>query len=120
MAEDLKDILSHLNKNVSQELLLKYLNNQLGKEEVHELEKQLLDDPFYNDAVEGLQEIDDTARLTLIAEALNRDLKKRTQKKRDARTKRQLQPQWWLYFSILILLLLLVLIYLFIHGRITA
>ncbi|MCF3109850.1 hypothetical protein LL912_13805 [Niabella sp. CC-SYL272] len=117
MAEDLKDILSHLNKEVSQETLLRYLKKELGREEEHEVERQLLEDPFYNDAVEGLQDVENPERLLLIAEALNRDLKKRTEKKRKERSKRHLQPQWWLYFSILILLILLVLIYLLLHGR---
>lgn len=116
MAEDLKDILSHLNKNISQETLLQYLKKQLSKEEQHELEQQLLDDPFFNDAVEGLEEVAHPDRLLLIAEALNQDLKKRTQKKRAARARRQLRPQWWLYFSILILLILLVLVYLILHS----
>ncbi|WP_300598712.1 hypothetical protein [Niabella sp.] len=117
MAEDLKDILSHLNKNVSQETLLRYLKKELGKEEEHEVERQLLEDAFYNDAAEGLQEVENPERLVLIAEALNRDLRKRTEKKRNARNKRHLQPQWWLYFSILILLILLVLVYLLLHGK---
>ncbi|ANH82448.1 hypothetical protein A8C56_17055 [Niabella ginsenosidivorans] len=118
MDENIKDILSHLNKNISQETLLKYLNEQLGKEEQHEVEKQLMEDNFDNDAVEGLQSVQNPARLTLIAEALNRDLKKRTQKKRAAIRKRQLQPQWTLYFSIIILLILLVLVYLFLYRHI--
>lgn len=109
--------MSHLNKNIDQDTLLKYLNEQLTKEEQHEVEKQLLEDAFNNDAVEGLQRIDNPMRLTLIAEALNRDLKKRTQKKRTAITKRQLKPQWGLYFSIIILLILIVLVYLVIHKH---
>jgi len=118
MAEELKDILSHLSKNVSQETLLKYLNDQLSQEQRHEVEKQMIDSRFDDDAIEGLQSVADTRRLALIADALNRDLKKRTQKKRRMIANRQLKPQWWLYFSLLILLILLVLIYIFIHTKI--
>ncbi|MBO9620654.1 MAG: hypothetical protein J7539_16645 [Niabella sp.] len=117
MTDNLKNILSHLNKNIDQDTLLKYLNDELSKEEQHEVEQQLLEDPFNNDAVEGLQGVDNPLRLTLIAEALNRDLKKRTQKKRAAVAKRQLRPQWWLYFSIIILLILIVLVYLVVHKH---
>lgn len=117
MAEEFKDILSNLNKDTDQETLLKYLNGQLGKDELHEVEKNLLNDDFENDAVEGLQEIDQ-AKMQLMVEALNRDLKKRTDKKRRAIEKRSLKPQWWLYFSIIILLIILVLVYLYLHRAI--
>lgn len=114
MAEDIKDILNNLSKETDQQTLLKYLNGQLGKEQMHEMEKHLLDDDFDNDAVEGLQEID-RARAELMVDALNRDLKKKTEKKRRARDQRKLKPQWWLYFSIIILLIILVLVYLYLH-----
>lgn len=115
MTENLKDILSHLNKNISQETLLKYLNGQLDAKELHEVEQQLLEDPFDNDAAEGLQGIADTQRILLITDALNRDLKKKTLKKKAFREKQLIRPQWWLYFSILILLLLLAMIYIYIR-----
>lgn len=117
MAEDLKDILSNLNKDTDQETLLKYLNGQLGKEELHEVEKNLLDDEFESDAVDGLQEID-RAKMQSIVEALNRDLKKRTEKKRRKADKKNLKPQWLLYFSLIILLIIVVLIYIYIHRSI--
>ena len=119
MAEDLKDILSNLNHDTDQATLLKYLNGQLSKDEMHEVEKNLLNDEFENDAVEGLQEIDQ-AKMQLMVEALNRDLKKRTAKKRLYRQRRNLKPQWWLYFSIIILLIILVLIYFYLHRAMTS
>ena len=118
MAEELKDILSNLNNNdTDQETLLKYLNGQLGKEEMHEMEKNLLDNEFESDAVEGLQEMDQV-KMQLMVEALNRDLKKRTAKKRTAISKRTLKPQWWLYFSIIIFLIILVLVYVYLKRSI--
>lgn len=120
MAEDLKNILSNLNKDVDQETLLKYLNHQLDAEELHEVEQQMIDNSFESDAIEGLQQLEDTRRLMLITEALNRDLKKKTQKKRAARAKRNIQPQWWLYISIIIFLILIALIYLYLHKSINA
>jgi hypothetical protein len=117
MSEELKDILSNLSPDSNQETLLKYLKEQLDKEEQHKLEKHLLDDDFENDAVEGLQSIENKQGIELTVAALNRDLKKRTEKKKREREKREIKPQWALYFSILILLIIIVLIYIyFSHG----
>lgn len=117
MAEDLKNILSSLNKDIDQETLLKYLKGQLGKEELHEVEMNLIDDAFESDALEGLKEID-YAKMQLIVEGLNRDLKKRTQKKRREAAKKNLKPQWWLYFSLIIFLIIVVLIYIYLQRSI--
>jgi hypothetical protein len=46
MKENLKDILTHLNPEVDQETLLKYLQGKLSTEEQHEVEKSLIDDPL--------------------------------------------------------------------------
>lgn len=114
MAEDLKNILSSLNKDTSQETLLKYLKGQLDKEKLHEVEKNLIDDAFESEAVEGLKEMD-YAKMQLIVEGLNRDLKKRTQKKRRQAAKNNLKPQWWLYFSLIIFLIIVVLLYIYLQ-----
>ena len=55
MSDDLKDILSNLNKEIEQEKLLEYLNKNLSAAEAHEVEKQMANDEFMNDAVEGLE-----------------------------------------------------------------
>ncbi|MFV0604466.1 MAG: hypothetical protein ACK5NK_01375 [Niabella sp.] len=115
MDDELKDILNNLNKDTEQDVLLKYLNGKLGREEMHEVEKHLLDDEFESDAVDGLQQIEDS-KMQLIVDALNRDLKKRTQKKQRTFEKRTLKPQWWLYFSIILLLIILALIYMYLHN----
>ena len=59
MSDNLKDILSGLNKEVEQEKLLQYINDHLKEDEQHEFEKQMNDDEFMNDAVEGLQQVGD-------------------------------------------------------------
>ncbi len=41
MSDELKDILSNLNKDVEQDKLLDYLNKKLSASEAHELEKQM-------------------------------------------------------------------------------
>lgn len=111
MSENYKDILSNLSKDVDQETLLLYLQGKLSEEKKHEVEKQLLQSDFEDDAVEGLQEFKDKEQLQYMAEMLNRDLKKRTEKKKKRREKMRIPDQPWIYISILILLLLIVLSY---------
>ncbi|HRI26230.1 MAG TPA: hypothetical protein PLZ45_16245 [Ferruginibacter sp.] len=111
MSDELKDILSNLNKDIEQEKLLDYLNKKLPASEAHELEKQMADDEFMNDAVEGLEEFKDKKDLSLYVQQLNSDLKKQLDKKKKRKEKRKLKEQPWLYISILVLLVLVVICY---------
>lgn len=115
MAGNLKDILSHLSTDIDQETLLLYLQDKLSEEKKHEVEKQLLENEFANDAMEGLQEIRDKQQIAYMVEMLNRDLKKKTEKKKQRREKMKLPDQSWLYISIIIIILLIVISYLVIH-----
>ena len=118
MSEDYKDILSNLSTDVDQETLLLYLQGKLSEEKKHEVEKQLLQNEFDEDAVDGLQEIKDKEQLQYMVEMLNRDLKKKTEKKKKQREKMKIKDQPWLYISILILILLVVLCYIVIRRMI--
>ncbi|MBL7730448.1 MAG: hypothetical protein JNM88_04655 [Chitinophagaceae bacterium] len=111
MPENLKDILSNLNTEIDQETLLQYLQGQLPADKKHEVEKQLLLDPFADDAAEGLEEFEDKGKLQYMVEMLNRDLKKTTEKKKKRREKMRFKDQPWLYFSVLILIFLIVICY---------
>ena len=108
MSDELKDILSNLNKDIEQEKLLDYLNKKLSAGEAHELEKQMADDEFMNDAVEGLEEIKNKKDLSLYVEQLNQELKKQLDKKKKRREKRKLKDGPWTYFAIVWLLVLIV------------
>ena len=105
MSDDLKDILSNLNKDIEQDKLLDYLNKNLSAAEAHELEKQMADDEFMNDAVEGLEQFSNVKKLPLSVEQLNRELQKQLAKKKDRKEKRKLKDQPWVYFTIILLLL---------------
>ena len=118
MSDDLKDILSNLNKEIEQEKLLDYLNKKLSAPEAHEVEKQMADDEFMNDAVEGLEKFNNKKDLSLYVEQLNRDLKKQLAKKKLRKEKRKLKDQPWLYFAIIILLALLVVCYVLVKKHI--
>ena len=111
MSDDLKDILSNLNKDIEQDKLLDYLNKKLSAAEAHEVEKQMADDDFMNDAVEGLEQFKNKKDLSSLVEQLNRDLKKQTEKKKLKKEKRKLKELPWLNITIVIILLLALISY---------
>ncbi len=111
MPDNLKDILSHLSTDIDQETLMLYLQDKLSDERKHEVEKKLLDNEFANDAMEGLQEFKDKQQVAYMVEMLNRDLKKKTEKKKQRREKMKLRDQSWLYISIIIIILLIIISY---------
>ena len=115
MPDNLKDILSHLSTEIDQETLLLYLQDKLSEEKKHEVEQQLLDNEFASDAMEGLQEFKDKQQVSYIVDMLNRDLKKKTEKKRLRREKLKLKDQSWLYISIIIIILLIIISYIIVH-----
>jgi len=112
MQENYKDILSNLSTDIDQETLLLYLQGKLSDEKKHEVEKQLLNNDFDEDAMDGLQEFKDKEQLQYMVEMLNRDLKKRTEKKKKRREKMKIKDQPWLYISIIILFILIAISYL--------
>jgi len=115
MRDNLKDILSHLATDIDQETLLLYLQDKLSDEKKHEVEKKLVENEFAGDALEGLQEFRDKQKIAHMVEMLNRDLKKKVERKRKRREKLVLKDQSWLYVAIFILILLIVISYMIIH-----
>lgn len=111
MKENLKDILSHLNSEVDQETLLKYLQGKLSAEEQHELEKSMLDDPFEADAAEGLAAIENKQHISSLVNQLNRDLKKKTTKRSLWAFRREAKLEFWLLVTIVLILLLAIIGY---------
>lgn len=106
MKENLKDILSNLHSEVDQETLLKYLEGRLSAEEQHEVEKNTLDDAFEADALEGLQDFSNKAKIAALVEQLNNDLSKKTKKKKSLPHKRQVKIEPWLLIAIVLILLI--------------
>ena len=108
MSDELKNILSNLNKDIEQEKLLQYLNEHLSDAEQHELEKQMNEDAFMNDAIEGLQEVKNKKAIPDYVQELNSGLKKQIQKNKQRRHTKGILPQYWNYISIVVLLALAV------------
>ncbi|MEO6069514.1 MAG: hypothetical protein ABIN57_09845 [Chitinophagaceae bacterium] len=115
MKENLKDILGHLPTDIDRETLLLYLQGKLPDEKQHEVEKQLLENEFASDAVEGLQQVPNKQKIDLIVDQLNRDLKKKTERKKIYRKKRQVGVDSWLIIFIIFILLLVAVSYYIIH-----
>lgn len=115
MSANYKDILSHLSKEVDQETLLLYLQGKLSEEKKHDVEKLLIQDEFNDDALDGLQEFKDKEQLQFMVEMLNRELKKKTEKKKNMREKMKIKDQPWLYISLLIIIILIAISYIVIH-----
>ena len=111
---DLNDILNQENELINEELM-KYLQGKASEEERFALEKQMTDDSFVNDAVEGLQNFKDPAQVNEYVNQLNRQLQKHTSQKLIRKKKRKLKEQNWLVMAILAILLLCVAGYLLIH-----
>jgi hypothetical protein len=111
MPDNYKDILSNLSTEIDQETLLLYLQGKLTGEKKNEVEKKLLGDEFSEDAVEGLDAFKDKEQIKYMVEMLNRDLKKKTAKKKKRKESLRYKDQPWIYISALIILLLLVISY---------
>lgn len=108
MQEDLKNILKNEDTPLPPEKVMKYLQGELSDAESYEIEMQLNNNDFDNDALEGLEAINDKKQINFIVEKLNNDLKKRTREKKQRREKLKIPDQSWMYISTLILLLLIV------------
>ncbi len=115
MQENLKEILTHLNPEIDQETLLLYLQEKLDGDRKHEVEKQLADNDFASEALEGLVELKDQRRINVIVDQLNRDLKKKVERKKQRREKMKIKDLSWLYISVIIVLLLLIISYMLVH-----
>ena len=115
MNDDLKDILSNLNPDIDQEILMQYLQGMLSAPEQHELEKRLMDNDFAADALEGLQEFKNKKNISTLVDQLNADLKRRTDKKKRFKQKLKLDLDSNLVFAVVIILLLIIISYFVIH-----
>ena len=114
MNKDFKNILSNLNKDIEQDKLLQYLNRSLTPEEQHDLEMQLNEDAFMSDAMDGLQQMKSTDKVSLTVSQLNAALKKQLDKNKKKRKGTVMQDSW-IYFTVILLLLLAVIGYVVIN-----
>jgi len=100
-----------MSADIDQETLMLYLQGKLSPEKQHDLEKQILDNEFAADAIDGLQDFGDKKKLALVVEQLNNDLKTKTARKRARRQKRSIQTEPWLLITLAIILVLIIVCY---------
>ena len=117
MSDNLKDILSNLNPEVDQEMLFLYLQGKLNAEQQHEVEKNLIDDDFDADALEGLQNIKDKKKIKDLIDQLNLDLKKKTEKKKKLREKLKLTLDPWMIIALVLILVLVIVSFFILHKQ---
>lgn len=97
--------------------LMDYLQGNLSDEERHAIEAQMLEDDFTNDAVEGLETVNNKSQLPTYVEQLNRQLQKSINSKKKRKEKRKLVDNQWLIFAICIVLAISVIGYYMLHLK---
>ena len=120
MSNDLKDILSNSNKDIDNQQLMDYLSNQLSQPQQHEVEASMAEDPFVNDAVEGLQQMDNSNNLQAYVEQLNSDLKKQIAKSKKRKDTRRWKDNPQIYIAVVAILILLVLCFILLKKYLDA
>jgi hypothetical protein len=120
MNNDLLNILSNSNKDIDNQQLMDYLSGKLSGPEKHEVEKQMADNAFMNDAMEGLERIRDKKDVQAYVEQLNAALQKSLKKKKLRREKRRMKDNPWTYIAILLILALCWIAYEVIHKLLPA
>lgn len=96
------------NNNITEEQLMLYLQGKLTGDALHEVEKQMSDSAFIDDAAEGLQSIQDKTKLENYVLQLNKNLHQQLQNKKTKKEKRNIKNlQWGIVAAAIILLLCL-------------
>ncbi|WP_153799406.1 hypothetical protein [Foetidibacter luteolus] len=94
------------NEGLSNEQLMNYLKGNLSAEELHELELQMADSAFVNDAVEGLQAFSKDKKLEEYVAQLNGNLQEQLNNRRQLKEKRKIKNMQWPLVALIIILLL--------------
>jgi hypothetical protein len=108
---DIKNILQPSEASLSDEQLMQYLQGRLTPQQVHEVEKEMADSDFMNDAMEGLQQFDSTRNIDAYVAQLNHQLQKQTALKKRRKEKRRLKKNDWITLAIIITILICLLGY---------
>ena len=114
MHEDLLNILSDSNKDIDNQKLMDYISGKLSAEQKHEVEKWMIDNPFFNEAVEGLQ-ASDAKNVSAKVEEINAALRKYLKLRKVRREKDFFPVNMWTIVAVLFILILAVVVYLILH-----
>ena len=107
---DNKNNKSRNNQDADNEKLLNYLKDNLNDKERNQLEHSFENDPFANDAIEGLEQIS-SVNLPTIIDEINVNLRKEIKKQKRKKRNTAFSNQSWIYFAVALILLLLIITY---------
>jgi hypothetical protein len=112
MQDNIKDILATLSPDIDQALLLRYISGNITDADKRTIELQMADDPFLNDAVEGLQQASNKTDIERIINELNKDFKRQlAHKKQHVKKRRYKDNPFIVYAAITLLILIFALVY---------
>jgi hypothetical protein len=114
--DDLTNILKN-DDELNEEKLKKYLSGNISDVERYEIERQLVDSDFANDAVEGLQNVSNKQKLDEYVNHLNKDLHQYLTGKKKIKEKRKIKDFSWIIVAVIVILLLCVLAYVIIRMQ---
>lgn len=97
--------------SVTDEQMLNYLKGNLSPEELHEIEKLMVESDFVNDAVEGLQNFDSDTKMEAYVKQLNTQLHQQLSDRKAKKEKRSIKNMQWTLIAVVIVLLLCLLGY---------
>jgi hypothetical protein len=109
--EDLTNILKNNDDGLNEEKLKKYLSGSISEADRYEIEKQMADSDFVNDAMEGLQTVSDKQKLNEYVNHLNKDLRQYLAEKKQVKEKRKIKDLSWIIIAVIVILLLCILAY---------
>lgn len=111
MREDLLNILSDSNKEIDNQKLMDYISGKLSAEQKHEVEKWMIDNPFFNEAMEGLQNAGGEKKVKASVDEINSALRKYLQQRKKKRSRYFADVNYWTYIAVIFILALAVLVY---------
>ncbi len=108
---DVNDILPGGNGELSDEQLMNFLKGKLSADDLEKITKQMEDDAFVKDAIDGLQQFSSDKKLDNYVRTLNQNLQKQLTLKKQRKEKRKLSNTSWVIIVTTIFLLLCILAY---------
>lgn len=115
---DWKNILPSTS-SITEDQLIEYLEGNASPELRFEIEKQMSESPFLDDAIEGLQQYNNPTQLSTLQLYLRKELKQTLSHKAKRNKRRLFQDQHWVIYAVFSVLILCIIGYLIIHfyGR---
>ena len=102
---DLGNILAN-DDQLNEEQLRRYIAGNADADEIHAVEKQMADDDFVNDAVEGLQDFTSNVKLEDYVTQLNKKLHQQLELPKERKKKRDIKNLTWVVVAVIVILLL--------------